>query len=63
MFSDFAEYHSMTFTLLGGKVPERVTTGVVSANYFDVLGVKPVLGRLIAPAAVRVDPMKALRTE
>jgi putative ABC transport system permease protein len=45
--SDLAEYHSMTFTLLGAKVPERVVTGVVSADYFDVLGVKPVLGRLI----------------
>src|SRR5882762_4402985 len=43
-FSDLAEYHSMTFTLLGAKVPERVVTGVVSANYFDVLGVKPALG-------------------
>jgi putative ABC transport system permease protein len=50
VFSDLAEYHSMTFTLLGGQVPERVVTGVVSANYFDVLGVKPVLGRLITPA-------------
>jgi putative ABC transport system permease protein len=37
----------MTFTLLGAKVPERVVTGVVSANYFNVLGVKPVLGRVI----------------
>jgi predicted permease len=46
-FSDLAEYHSMTFTLLGAKVPERVVTGVVSANYFNVLGVKPVLGRVI----------------
>jgi predicted permease len=49
-FSDLAEYHSMTFTLLGAKVPERVVTGVVSANYFNVLGVKPVLGRLINPS-------------
>jgi predicted permease len=49
-FSDLAEYHSMTFTLLGTKVPERVVTGVVSANYFKVLDVKPVLGRLITPA-------------
>jgi predicted permease len=48
-FSDLAEYHSMTFTLLGAKVPERVVTGVVSANYFNVLGIKPALGRLITP--------------
>jgi predicted permease len=49
-FSDIAEYHSMTFTLLGAKVPERVVTGVVSANYFNVLGIQPVLGRLINPS-------------
>jgi len=47
VFSDLAEYHAMTFTLLGAKEPERVVTGVVSGNYFTVLGVKPVLGRLI----------------
>jgi predicted permease len=50
VFSNLAEYHSMNFTLLGTKNPERVATGVVSANYFDVLGVKPVLGRLLTPA-------------
>lgn len=50
VFSDLAEYHSMTFTMLGTKVPERVATGVVSANFFDVLGVKPVLGRVLTPA-------------
>jgi predicted permease len=49
VFSDLAEYHSMTFTLLGTKNPERVVTGVVSANYFDVLGVKPALGRFFSP--------------
>ena len=49
VFSDMAEYHSMTFTLLGTKTAERVATGVVSANFFDVLGAKPVLGRLFEP--------------
>ncbi len=39
------EHHSMTFTLLGRGEPERVSTGVVSAQFFDVLGVKPLLGR------------------
>jgi putative ABC transport system permease protein len=39
------EYHSMSFTLLGGTEPHRVSTGVVSAEFFDFFGVKPVLGR------------------
>lgn len=39
------EHHSMSFLLLGGDEPFRVSTGVVSPNYFDVLGVKPVMGR------------------
>src|SRR5215468_9121170 len=43
------EYHSMFFVLLGGPEPERVQTGVVSANYFDTLGVTPVHGRTFLP--------------
>ena len=39
------EYHSMPFILLGRGEPRRVQTGVVSANYFDVLGVRPLMGR------------------
>ena len=40
-----AEYHSMEFTLLGHGDPIRVRTGVVSASFFDLLGVRPLLGR------------------
>jgi putative ABC transport system permease protein len=39
------EYHSMSFILLGRSEPERVATGVVSWNYFDVFGVQPLVGR------------------
>ena len=39
------EFHEMTFSLLGGREPERVDTGVVSANFFRVLGVEPLYGR------------------
>ena len=35
----------MFFVLLGRGEPERVETGVVSSNFFDVLGVTPLLGR------------------
>ena len=39
------EYHSMSFNMLRRGEPQRVQTGVVSANYFDALGVRPLLGR------------------
>jgi putative ABC transport system permease protein len=42
---DLVEYHSMPFILLGRGEPWRVQTGVVSANYFDVLGVTMARGR------------------
>jgi len=44
------EYHSMSFLLLGKDNAERVQTGVVSANFFDVLGTKPLLGRTFIAA-------------
>jgi putative ABC transport system permease protein len=48
-FTDIAEYHGMSFTLFGHGDPDRVRTGVVSANYFPMLGVSPILGRTFAP--------------
>ena len=39
------ESHDMYFILLGGWEPARVATGVVSWNYFEALGVRPMLGR------------------
>jgi predicted permease len=34
------------YNLWGGAEPERLTTGVASRDYFQVLGARPVLGRL-----------------
>jgi putative ABC transport system permease protein len=39
------EYHQMSFILLDGQQPDEVRTGVVSAHFFDLLGIKPYLGR------------------
>jgi putative ABC transport system permease protein len=43
--SGLVEFHAMSFILYGHGDPDRVRTGVVSWNYFDLFGVKPILGR------------------
>jgi putative ABC transport system permease protein len=48
--SSLVEYHVMSFTLYGHGDPDRVKTAVVSWNYFDMFGVKPILGRAFTPA-------------
>ena len=49
-----AEYHSMPFQLFGKGEPQRVQTGVVSDDYFELLGVKPLLGRTFRPGEEKV---------
>jgi putative ABC transport system permease protein len=44
------EYHQMSFILLDGQEPDEVRTGVVSAHFFDLLGIKPYLGRFFNSA-------------
>jgi putative ABC transport system permease protein len=44
------EFHNMWFILLGRAEPQRVSTGVVSANFFDILGVTPMYGRTFVDA-------------
>jgi putative ABC transport system permease protein len=44
------EYHNMQFILLGRSEPENVETGVVSWDFFDVFGVKPLAGRMFEPS-------------
>jgi predicted permease len=42
---DLVEFHQMSFVLLNQGEPDRVDTGVVSSNFFDMLGVRPSVGR------------------
>ena len=48
-FSEFGDFSTMTFTMVGLGEPRVVQGGVVSGNYFEVLGLRPVLGRLVGP--------------
>jgi len=49
-FARVAEYSAMSFTMVGDDgFPERISTGVVSGNYFDVMGLEAVAGRVFAP--------------
>ncbi len=48
--SGLVEFHAMSFILYGHGDPDRVRTGVVSWNFFDLFGVQPILGRTFQPA-------------
>ena len=47
--SGLLAYHHDWLALTGGMTPERIYVANVSANYFDVLGLKPALGRFFLP--------------
>jgi putative ABC transport system permease protein len=47
-FEELAEYHNMDFTMFIDDKPIRVSTGVVSSNYFSMLGITPHLGRFFS---------------
>src|SRR2546426_2245066 len=47
--SAFGDFSTIGFTMIGLGEPREVQAGVVSGTYFDVMGLHPVLGRLIGP--------------
>src|SRR5277367_2754189 len=47
--SAFGDFSAMDFTMIGLGEPRSIRGGVVSGTYFDVMGLRPVLGRLIGP--------------
>src|ERR1700738_3649296 len=47
--SAFGDFSAFPFTMIGLGEPREVEAGVVGGNYFDVIGLHPVLGRLIGP--------------
>src|SRR5439155_2582265 len=44
----FGDFSTVDFTMIGfGAEPRVVTAGVVNGSFFDVMGLRPVLGRLL----------------
>jgi predicted permease len=48
-FTGILAYHHDWLALTGGATPERIYVSNVSANFFDVLGVRPFMGRFFLP--------------
>src|SRR5271155_4607894 len=45
--SEFGDFSTIGFTMLGLGEPREVRAGVVGGSYFEVMGLRPVLGRLL----------------
>jgi predicted permease len=48
--SAFGDFSVIEFTMIGLGEPRVVRAGVVGGSYFSVMGLRPVLGRLLGPA-------------
>ena len=46
---ELGTFSALDFTMLGLGEPREIRAGVVDGNYFDVMGLNPVLGRLLNP--------------
>jgi hypothetical protein len=44
-----AEYSPLTFNMIGERDAVRIDAGLVTGNYFDVIGLSPVIGRAFGP--------------
>jgi predicted permease len=60
-----AEYSGMTYALEGKDDAVRITVGLVTGNFFSIMGLSPILGRLTSPAddGTRVPPVMVLTHE
>jgi putative ABC transport system permease protein len=47
--SEFGDFSVVGFTMIGLGEPREIRAGVVGGTYFEVMGLHPVLGRLIGP--------------
>ncbi len=48
--TELGTFSTMDFTVVGLGTPRQIPAGVVDGHYFEVMGLRPVLGRLLTPA-------------
>ena len=48
--SEIGTFSEIDFTIVGLGTPREIPAGVVDGNYFHVMGLRPVLGRLLGPS-------------
>src|ERR1700681_1350926 len=47
---ELGTFSEVDFTVVGLGTPREIPAGVVDGSYFEVMGLRPVLGRLLSPA-------------
>jgi putative ABC transport system permease protein len=47
---ELGTFSAIDFSIVGLGTPREIHAGVVDGNYFDVMGLRPVLGRLLGPS-------------
>src|SRR5687768_4173418 len=60
VFEEMATFDQRSFNLTGDGEPEKVEAYGVTANFFGLLGVRPVLGRVILPEEDKPDANKVV---
>ena len=53
VFADVAPYDYSTMTLTGSGAPQQLDAGAVSVNFFPLLGMKPIYGRIFTAAEMQ----------
>src|SRR5271170_756312 len=48
--TELGTFSPIDFTIVGLGTPREIPAGVVDGNYFQVMGLRPVLGRLLTPS-------------
>jgi putative ABC transport system permease protein len=48
--TELGTFSEIDFTIVGLGTPREIPAGVVDGHYFEVMGLRPVLGRLLTPA-------------